>query len=220
MTKFETTAVYTVPGTADALTTLEDACMRDVECSFESYKALGNEVEVLKDDLEGDTLDREMAIHPRRSTIPFVVRMLLGADALDYVQKTTYNFSTHTGTLETKMQNETMGKLIESKGTFSLRGNAPFAPRKVTYNLDTDIEADIFLIGKKVEKSIVAELHKRSPKLEAFNQKWVNSAVESAEATPEATPEVTPEATPEATPEVTPETEEATTSTEGTSEAA
>ena len=178
---FLTTAVYTVPGTSDPVTTIENECLRNVNCGVGAYQALGNDVEVLKDEIQGDTLDREVAIHPHGSTVPGILKVLLGDDALDYVQKTTYNFSTHTGTLQTEMQNSTMRKTIESKGSFSLRSNAPSAPRDVTYNLDSELNAHIWLIGTKVEKSIIKELHERAPRLEAFNQAWINDAVAPAE---------------------------------------
>lgn len=163
--------------TADPVKAVEDYCLRDAQTSLYVYEQIGNDVELLKDEVNGDQLSREMVIRPHRSTVPALVRVLVGSDAMDYLQTTTYDFSKHEGTLATEMVNPIMKGRIQSAGGFSLRSNDPSNPSAVTYTLNTDIKAKIFLVGKRVEKSVAAELIKRSPTIEQYYQDKIDEGL-------------------------------------------
>ena len=169
--------------TEDPVKAVEDYCLRDPQTSLYVYEEIGNEVELVKNELKGDQLNREIVIRPHRSTVPALVRTLVGSDAMDYLQKTTYDFSKHDVTLTTEMVNPIMQGRIQSAGGFNLRSNAPSSPNTVTYTLTTNIKANIFLVGSSVEKSVASELVKRSPRIEQYYQDKIDEglATEAAE---------------------------------------
>jgi hypothetical protein len=174
------TSTYYVPNSSNPVKVVEDTCIRNLDNALNAYNRVGNDVDLLKDELTGDRLDRQIAVHPHRSAVPPLVRTLMGSDALDYQQNTTYDFSTHQGTMTTHMTHPVMKKKIESSGTFSLQSNAPFNPDAVTYTFDGTIRVKVPGIGRVVEKTIVKELRIRSEKIEQYCQRLINAALAEA----------------------------------------
>jgi len=168
--------------TEDPVKAVEDYCLRDPQTSLYVYEEIGNDVELVNNELNGDQLRREIVIRPHRSTVPALVQVLVGSDAMDYLQKTTYDFSKHEGTLTTEMINPIMKGRIQSTSGFNLRSNAPSAPNAVTYTLNVNIEANIFLVGNRVEKSVASELVKRSPRIEEYYQDKIDEGLAAAAA--------------------------------------
>ena len=190
------TSTYHVPNHADPVKMVEDTCIRNLENALNAYNRIGNDVDLIKDEINGDQLERSFAIHPHRSAVPALVRTLIGSDALDYQQDTTYDFSTHEGTMTTHMTHPIMQDKIESSGAFSLRSNAPFSPEDVTYTFDMTIRVKVPVVGVAVEKSIAKELKVRGAKIEKYCQRRIDAALAEA-ATEVATEAATETATEE-----------------------
>ena len=168
---------YEIPGSNDPVKTCEDICIRDESTAIDAYKVLGATAEVIKREVSGDQLQIDLRVHPNRESVPSVIGSLIGYDALDYVQKTTYDFQTHTGVMETLMTHPTMSDKVTSKGSFNLRDNAPFAPRTVTWTLDVDVDAHVWPISSIVEHTIISELKARTSIVEDFNQTLINQKI-------------------------------------------
>ena len=178
MKKVKQIETYLVPGENDAVETYERHCVVDSGCVASAYGQLGNDVTILRNDLVGDVLDREVLIHPHPSSLPAIVRTFAGADIMDCVQRTVYDFRTHQGEMVTSMVESSMQGKFEAKTGLTLRASGPDAPRTVTWTQDTAVRVGIPLIGGLLEKAICGDLKDRSPKLEALQQAWLDAAVE------------------------------------------
>lgn len=176
---------YHIPGSADPVQTCEDICVRDERAAIEAYELIGASARVVRQETTGDQLQFDLSVHPNRASVPGIIGGLLGYDALDYVQKATYNFRTHSGVMETILTHPKMRDRVTSKGNFNIRSQAPSAPRTVTWTLDTDVEAHVPFISGHIERTIIKELKARTAKVEAFNQTLINEAVAEAENTTE-----------------------------------
>ena len=179
---------YQVPGEDDAVETYERHCVVDSGCVISAYGQLGNDVTILRNELVGDVLDREVLVHPHPSSLPVIVRTFAGADIMDCVQRTVYDFRTHQGEMVTSMVERSMQGKFHAKSGLSLRVPAPDAPRTVTWTQDTKVRVGIPLVGGLLAKAICSELKARSPKLEALQQAWLDAAV-AREASDDALPE-------------------------------
>ena len=180
------TNTYHVPGSADPVATYENHCIKDARCLTSTYERLGNDVRVLKDEIHDDVLEREILLHPHDHTIPAIISTFVGNDALDLVQRTVYNFKTHEGEMKSWMVSSAMRGKFEATAGISLRAAGSFAPRRITYEMDTDVVSNVTFIGSLLEKSITNELKERGPRLEAMNQEWLDEAVASEEAAEDA----------------------------------
>ena len=184
--KLHVEQTYQIPGRADPVQTCEDVCVRDEQAAIGAYALIGASARVIRQETSGDQLQFDLSVHPSRASVPGVIGGLLGYDALDYVQKTPYNFRTHSGVMETILTHPTMRNKVTSKGSFNLRSQAPSAPRTVTWTLDAEVEAHVPFISGHIERTIIKELHARTAKVEAYNQNLINQAVAATENTIEA----------------------------------
>ena len=184
--KLELRTQYDVPGTADPVLTYEKHCLKDSGCALNAFEKLGNEASLLKETVEDDILERKIALQPDPKAIPAFVRSLVGDDATACTQIICYNFTTHTGTTETRMDRAFIREKISIRGTFSLRPAGPANPRIIFFDSSQDIEAKVFLIGRKVEKTVAGEFAGRNPDLRFLNQAWLEKSVTAEEASEEA----------------------------------
>ena len=161
---------YTTTGSANPVSSFEESCIKDTNWNSTLFSKMGNDVTVLKDERNGPTLHRELLIQPHKSTVPAPVRALLGNDAFDYVETTSYNFETHQGTLETSMRSSSM-KGTGSKGTFSVR---EAGANQVTWGLNSDVVAKFRLVGGLIENSVVDEIQKKAPQIRGHIQNHLN----------------------------------------------
>lgn len=177
--KFTIANKINIPGTQDPVTTYENMCIRNAACQLSNLKGLGSDAEVLSESINGNILEREMAVHPSSDSVPGAIKLLLGADALDYVEKLRYDFSTHTGTIRNTMLNSSMASKINSSAGVSIRSGAPFAPRTVVHNIDVNLKVNMWFVGGQVEKSIKSELEARSPDIKRLTEEYLNKNIET-----------------------------------------
>ncbi len=184
--KMHVEQTYHIPGSADPVQTCEDICVRDEGAAIAAYELIGASARVIRQETTGDQLQFDLSVHPNRASVPGVIGGLLGYDALDYVQKTTYNFRTHSGVMETVLTHPRMRDKVTSEASFNIRSQAPSAPRTVTWTLDAEVDAHVPFISGHIERTIIKELQARTAKVEAFNQEQINQAVAEAESATEA----------------------------------
>jgi len=184
--KLELRTQYDVPGTADPILTYEKHCLKDSGCALTAFEKLGNEASILEDKFQNGILDRKIALQPDPSALPAFIRSLVGADATACTQITRYDFATHTGTTETRMERAFVRERISIRGTFSLRPEGPANPRGIFFDSSQNIDATVFLIGGKIEKTVAGEFAARNPELRDFNQAWLEKSVAAEEASEEA----------------------------------
>ena len=173
--KFNITLPYSTPGSANSVKVCEAICIRDPQCAVSAMKEQGADVRILKHRDSGSRMELKLAIHPHKDQVPLPIRTFAGDSGLDYIQKTTYDFSRHKGTMETVMTASGMADTITSKGAFSLRPRFPARPASgLEWKIDGEVKANVWVVGSTLESAIVNEITSRSVKMAAHNQKWLN----------------------------------------------
>jgi len=157
--KFTLTNVYKTPGSSDPVTTYEDRCLRDSGWLKTLFCKLGTHSQVLQHEIIGDVLHLKLLVQPQPQTIPLVLRTLAPVDIMDYVQTTTYDFTTHQGTIKTQMHHPSL-QGTATRGTFILCATGP---ETVTCSITTRVTSNFWLIGKKIEAIVAFAVKKINP---------------------------------------------------------
>ena len=171
---FTTRSTYTVAGTVDPVTAYEKHCIENDAFYRGLYDALGSDVDIKSQEIRDGKFVRESVVHLRPEAVPTAIKAVLGADGLDYKETMTYDPTTHTGTIKDEFIGSALRGKVSAKSGFSLRSAAPFAPRKVIYEMNNEVSANMWLIGGQVEKTMVKELQAKVPEVESFSQAWLD----------------------------------------------
>ena len=169
--KLSITNEYTIPGSSDPVKAYEDRCLRDPSWQATLQDKIGSDAKVLKNEINGDKLHLEVLVQPRSETIPALLKTVMGEDALDFVETTDYSFKTHRGTFSTRMENPAF-QSFSTKGSFSLRSDSP---ERVKWTSKTDVKCKMWMVGRKVERTIVNEVKARNPEIRGYIQEHLNS---------------------------------------------
>jgi len=172
--KLSITNQYTIAGSVDPVKDYEDRCLRDPTWQATLQDKIGSDARVLKNEVNGDKLHLEVLVEPRSETIPALLKTVMGEDAFDFVETTDYNFKTHQGTFYTRMENSAL-RSFSTRGSFSLRSDRP---ETVKWASETDVKCKMWMVGRKVERTIVSEVKARNPEIRGYIQDHLNSPEE------------------------------------------
>jgi hypothetical protein len=161
---------FNLSNTTTPVQSYEDCCIRDPQWNANLYGKMGNDVSVLKEEYQGNTITRELLVQPHAETVPVLVRTFAGNDALDYVEKTTYDFSKHTGTIETAMTNPAFAG-TGSTATFKVTSDTP---NTVDWTMNANVHANLRFIGGTVEQAVCSEVHAKNPTIQGHVQDHLN----------------------------------------------
>ena len=75
---------------------------------------------------------------------------------------------------------------ISIRGTFALRSAGASSPRTIFFDSSQDIESSVFMIGRKIEKSVVSEFAGRNPEVRDLNLAWIEKEVAAEETSEDA----------------------------------
>ena len=168
--KLNITNSFNLSNTTTPVQSYEDRCIRDSKWNANLYGKMGNDVKVLKEEQQGNTITREILVQPHAETVPVMVRAFAGEDALDYIEKTTYDFSKHTGTIETQMTNPSFAG-TGSSGTLKVTGTGPST---VNWSINANVHANLRFIGGAVEQAVCSEIKAKNPTVQAHIQDHLN----------------------------------------------
>jgi hypothetical protein len=171
--KINTSNQYDVPGGADPIATYEQHCIEDANCALNIYREMGNDVTLLKDARDGDILEREILVKPQPQNIPAALRTLVGDDGFDCIQTTRYDFSSHSGSAQIQMTGSYLSSRLQNKATFKVQCKDAAAPRTVSYDSETEVSVNVFMIGSRIERSITDQMKERSPILRGHTLAWL-----------------------------------------------
>ena len=161
---------YTVPGQLDPLREFEEKCLLNNSLYEQIHNAAGSDVELTQSQTVGDQYIRDAIIHPRPEAVPGAIKAFVGSDALDFRERTTYDLKTHRGQTETSLLGGPFKGKVSAKISFSVRSAAPFQDRTVVHSLDADIQANVWLIGGKLEKTMAKEIEAKQPQIQEMTQ--------------------------------------------------
>ncbi|MED5464372.1 MAG: DUF2505 family protein [Myxococcota bacterium] len=164
--KFTLTNVYQIPGSPDPVTTYEDRCLRDSAWLKTLFCKLGTHIQVLQHEIVDNVLHLKVLVQPQPQTIPLVLRTLAPVDIMDYVQTTTYDFTTHRGTIKTQMHHPSL-QGTSSEGTFILCATGP---QTVTWSISSKVTSNFYLVGNKIEAIVARTIKKMNPHARAHIQ--------------------------------------------------
>ena len=173
--KFNLILPYQTPGADSSLSACETQCIRDPECAVSAFRQQGAEVRVLRHLDSGSKMELELGIHPHKTEVPLPIRTFTGDEGLDYIQKTTYDFKRHHGTMATVMSLPGLRDRVTTKGTFGLSPTVPGHPEgEVTWRIDGEVSVALPFLGGAIEAAIVREVTARSVKVRQHNQSWLD----------------------------------------------
>lgn len=109
---------------------------------------------VIEEREEGNILYRTVRTEPERE-LPSVVASLLGAAKLTYVQK--MQFDREKSRMDWTVHLEVMSDKVDVKGATTVSPDGDDGSRRV---VDGDITVRVPLVGKRIEKVVVAEFEK------------------------------------------------------------
>ena len=173
--KINTSNQYDIPGSADPIATYEEHCIKDANCALTVHQKMGNNATLLKDSLQGDILEREILVKPEAQNIPTALRTLIGDDGFDCIQSTRYDFASHSGSATIQMKSTYLGNKLLNKATFKVQCADPTAPRRVSYDSETEVKAKIFMVGSSIERGITDQMKERNPILRGHTLEWIET---------------------------------------------
>ncbi len=172
--KFASSNTYTVPNSTDPIKTYEDHCLRQPKWNEQLYNKLGSNSKVLKEEVFEDRLHLEVLVQPRSEAVPVILKTVLGADAMDFVETTDYNFRTHQGTMSTKLQNSGLNG-SSTRGAFSLRSESQGT---VTWCTEGEVNCNLWLVGAQVERAVVNAVRQQNAQIRSYIQEHLNETSE------------------------------------------
>ena len=170
---------YTVAGYQDPVTTFEQKCITNSDLYRSIHHQAGSDVEIIREETVGHRYIREALVHPRPEAVPGAIKTFVGTDALDFRESTTYDLSSHCGVTETSLLAGPFQGKVSAKTGFCIRSAAPFNPRGVNHVLETDIQANVWLIGSQIEKTMAKEIEKKQPEIQELTQRALDSEPQS-----------------------------------------
>ena len=168
--KTATETPYTVSGTKDPISEFEKNCITNSQLYRTIHNQAGSEVEITREETTGNQYVREARVRPRPEAIPAALRAFLGSDGFDVQETTTYDFRAHQGMTQTTLLGGPLKGKVNAKTSMAVRASAPFQPRGIIHVLETDIQANVWLIGSQLEKTMAQEIEKKRPDIQKLTQ--------------------------------------------------
>ena len=173
--KLTLTTPYTVSGSQDPVSTFEKNCITNGDLYRAIHNQSGSDVEITREETVNGRYVREAWVHPRPEAVPGAIKAFVGSDALDFKETTTYDLTTHRGSTETALLAGPFKGKVSATSGFSVRSMAPFNPRGVSHVLETEIKANIWLIGSQLEKTMAKEIEKKQPEIQEITQRTLDA---------------------------------------------
>ena len=170
---------YTVPGRLDPVQTFEKKCITNNDLYTKIHNQSGSDVEIIESRRVGDQYIRDAIVHPRPEAVPGAIKVFIGSDALDFRERTTYDLQKHLGVTESSLVAGPLKGKVTAKTTFSIRSAAPFNPRGVVHVIDADIQAKVWLIGGRLEKTMGKEIQAKQPEIQKATQDALNTMTQA-----------------------------------------
>ena len=140
----------------------------DDECAREQYDLIGvREFKVLDRHDDGETLVRSVRVNPKRD-IPGFMRKIFGT-SLGFVETTTFYRSQ--GYAETKVVSDLLTKRTRIGGTHRVR---ELPSGKLVRVFEGHVGIDVPLVGRRIEKFIIADIDKSYAKSTEITQLWLD----------------------------------------------
>ncbi len=166
---------YTVAGSQDPVSVFEKKCITNTRLYETIHNRAGSDVEITRDEIIGNHYFREALVHPRPEAVPGAIKAFVGSDALDFKETTTYDLAAHHGVTETSLLAGPFQGKVQATTGFSVRSAAPFNPRGINHVIETEIKANVWLIGSQLEKTMAKEIQKKQPEIHEITQQTLDS---------------------------------------------
>lgn len=132
-------------------------------------KTLKLDRQLVKRELEGQKLHREVRVRPDRE-LPAPAAKVIGSAKIEYVEHCDYVMGSNRGIWKTI--SGIMPDKIHSNGTFSFRQDGDGVVRRVEGEVKVGIN---FVINGLVEKGIIADVEKSYKQAAEFTQRWIDN---------------------------------------------
>ena len=175
--KLTINTLYTIPGNLDPVRTFEEKCITNSDLYRMIHDQSGSDVEITREETVNGHYIREALVHPRPEAVPGAIKAFVGSDALDFKESTRYDLHTHQGVMETSLLAGPFKGKVSARTGISVRSAAPFNDRGIQHILNTDIRADVWLIGSQLEKTMAKEIQKKQPEIQELTQKSLDASV-------------------------------------------